>query len=210
MLYIGLFGAERTFEAVTQAGAPQLDERVFLAELMQRIALDGDRTAFRALFDHFAPRLKGYLVRLGLESGRAEELAQEVMVAVWRKAASYDRAQGSVATWIFRIARNRRIDLFRREQTARIDETDPALQPIPEAAPDAGLDADQRQGRVAAALAELPEEQRALVRAHFYEDLTHSEIAERTGLALGTVKSRLRLAFGKLRAQLGDYLERDL
>lgn len=195
---------------MTQTGATQLDDRTYLAELMQRIALSGDRAAFRALFEHFAPRLKGYLVRLGLESGRAEELAQEVMVTVWRKADSFDRAQGSVATWVFCIARNRRIDLFRREKTAQLDEHDPALQPAAEAAPDAGLDADQRQVRIAAALAELPEAQRALVRAHFYEDLTHSEIAEQTGLALGTVKSRLRLAFGKLRAQLHDDLESDL
>lgn len=210
MIYIPPFGVERTFKTVTQTGASQLDERMLLAELMQRIALSGDRAAFRALFEHFAPRLKGYLVRLGLESGRAEELAQEVMVTVWRKAASFDRAQGSVATWIFRIARNRRIDVFRREKAAQLDESDPGLQPAPEAAPDAALDADQRQIAVAAALAELPEEQRALVRAHFYEDLSHSEIAERTGLALGTVKSRLRLAFGKLRAQLGGELESDL
>jgi RNA polymerase sigma-70 factor (ECF subfamily) len=196
------FGAERTLKNVTQTGATQLDERTLLADLMQRIALSGDRAAFRTLFEHFAPRLKGYLVRLGLESGRAEELAQEVMVTVWRKANSFDRAQGSVATWVFRIARNRRIDLFRREKTAQLDENDPGLLPVAEAAPDARLDADQRQARVAAALADLPEEQRALVRAHFYEGLTHSEIAERTGLALGTVKSRLRLAFGKLRGQL--------
>ncbi|MDQ0466993.1 RNA polymerase sigma-70 factor (ECF subfamily) [Caulobacter ginsengisoli] len=177
---------------------------------MQRIAVNGDRAAFRALFEHFAPRLKGYLIRLGLESGRAEELAQEVMVTVWRKAATFDRAQGSVATWVFRIARNRRIDLFRRDRTAQLDEHDPALAPVAEAPPDAALDADQRQIRVAQALAELPPEQRELVRAHFYEDLTHSEIAERTGLALGTVKSRLRLAFGKLRGPLQGYLESDL
>ena len=103
---------------------------------------------------------------------------------------------------MFRIARNRRIDLFRRDRTAQLDEHDPGLAPTPQAAPDAALDADQRQARVAAALAELPPEQRDLVRAAFYEDLTHAEIAERTGLALGTVKSRLRLAFGKLRGRL--------
>lgn len=195
---------------MTQTGATQLDERTLLADLMQRIALSGDRAAFRALFQHFAPRLKGYLVRLGLEAGRAEELAQEVMVTVWRKADSFDRAQGSVATWVFRIARNRRIDLFRRDRTAQLDEHDPGLMPVAQAAPDAALDAYQRQARIALALAELPPEQRDLVRAAFYEDLTHAEIAERTGLALGTVKSRLRLAFGKLRAQLHNDLESDL
>jgi RNA polymerase sigma-70 factor (ECF subfamily) len=187
---------------LNQAETAQAEERALLADLMQRIALSSDRLAFRELFQHFAPRLKGYLIRLGLEAGRAEELAQEVMVTVWRKAASFDRAQGSVATWVFRIARNRRIDLFRRERTAQLDEHDPALSPAPEPAPDSALDADQRQARIALALAELPAEQRDLVQAAFYEDLTHAEIAERTGLALGTVKSRLRLAFGKLRLRL--------
>ncbi len=187
---------------MNQAETAQAEERALLADLMQRIALSSDRLAFRELFQHFAPRLKGYLIRLGLEAGRAEELAQEVMVTVWRKAASFDRAQGSVATWVFRIARNRRIDLFRRERTAQLDEHDPALSPAPEPAPDSALDADQRQARIALALAELPAEQRDLVQAAFYEDLTHAEIAERTGLALGTVKSRLRLAFGKLRLRL--------
>ena len=195
---------------MTQTGETQLDERTLLADLMQRIAISGDRAAFRVLFEHFAPRLKGYLIRLGLEAGRAEELAQEVMVTVWRKASTFDRAQGSVATWVFRIARNRRIDLFRRDRTAQLDEHDPALAPAAEAAPDVSLDADQGQIQVARALAELPPEQRDLVRAHFYEDLTHSEIAERTGLALGTVKSRLRLAFGKLRGPLQGYRESDL
>jgi RNA polymerase sigma-70 factor (ECF subfamily) len=172
------------------------------AELMDRIANHGDRAAYAALFDHYAPRVKGYLARLGLEPARAEDLAQEVMVAVWRKAGSFDAGKASVSTWIFRIARNRRIDLFRRERTAALDPDDPQLSPDALPAPDAGLEAAQREVQVAAALADLPAEQREMVRAAFYEDLTHSEIAERFGLALGTVKSRLRLAFDKLRLRL--------
>lgn len=171
-------------------------------ELMDRIARQGDRVAYAALFDHYAPRVKGYLARLGLEPGRAEDLAQDVMVAVWRKAASFDPSKASVSTWIFRIARNRRIDLFRRERTATLDPDDPQLSPEALPPPDAGLEAHQREAQVALALADLPAEQRDMVRAAFYEDLTHSEIAERFGLALGTVKSRLRLAFEKLRLRL--------
>lgn len=174
------------------------------AALVSAIAEHGDRAAFRQLFDHYAPRVKGYLVRLGLDQARAEELAQEVLVTVWRRAASFDARRASVSTWIFRIARNRRIDIYRRDRTADLDAEDPGLQPPPIAGPHEQLDAGQQQRRIAAALMNLPEEQRDLVRRAIYDDLSHSEIAEVTGLALGTVKSRLRLAFGKLRVVLEE------
>lgn len=172
------------------------------AGLMERIARQGDRAAYATLFAYYAPRVKGYLVRLGLEAARAEDLAQEVMVAVWRKADSFDRSKATVSTWIFRIARNRRIDLFRREKTATLDASDPQLIPEAPPAPDSGVALTERERQVAAAIAGLPPEQRDMVRAAFYDDLSHSEIAERFGLALGTVKSRLRLAFEKLRPGL--------
>lgn len=172
------------------------------ADLIERIALHGDRAAFAELFAYYAPRVKGYLGRLGLEPARAEDLTQDVMVAVWRKAASFDRSKAGVSTWIYRIARNRRIDLFRRERTATLDPDEPMLSPEAEALPDAALLAGQQGALIARAMAELPPEQRDMIRAAFYEDLSHSEIAERTGLALGTVKSRMRLAFEKLRVRL--------
>lgn len=181
-------------DAVTDAAA--------FADCVEAIAAHADKAAFARLFAHFAPRLKAYLLRLGLPGAEAEEVAQEVMVTVWRKAASFDRRQASVSTWIFRIARNRRIDVFRRDQRATLDAHDPAFQPTGEAAPDASSEAADREAQVRLAMAELPPDQRDLVRAHFYEDLTHSQIAERTGVPLGTVKSRLRLAFGKLRLKL--------
>ncbi|MDP2149512.1 MAG: sigma-70 family RNA polymerase sigma factor [Parvibaculum sp.] len=172
------------------------------ADLIERIALHGDRAAFANLFDHYAPRVKGYLGRLGLEPARAEDLTQDVMVAVWRKAASFDRSKANASTWIYRIARNRRIDLFRRERTATLDPDEPMLSPEAEILPDAALLAGQQGTLIARALAELPPEQQEMIKAAFYEDLSHSEIAERTGLALGTVKSRMRLAFEKLRVRL--------
>lgn len=172
--------------------------------LVRAIADRADRDAFRALFDHYAPRVKGFLARQGLDDARAEELAQEVMVVVWRKAASFDPAKASVSTWIFRIARNRRIDVFRRDRTAVLDGEDPSLRPPETPDPQEAADAGQRQGLIARALAQLPAEQQDLIRRAFYDELSHSEIAERTGLALGTVKSRLRLAFAKLRSALGD------
>ena len=175
-----------------------------LAELIEAIATRADKAAFARLFGYFAPRVKAYLIRLGLESAQAEEVSQEVMVAVWRKAASYDPRQASVSTWIFRIARNRRIDAFRRDQRNLLDAHDPGLQPMAEPAPDTLAEAAERDVRVRVAMDQLPVEQRDLVRAAFYEDLSHSQIAERTGMPLGTVKSRLRQAFGKLRLRLVD------
>jgi RNA polymerase sigma-70 factor (ECF subfamily) len=185
-----------------QAQDESADQAAVFADLVERIATHADKAAFTRLFAYYAPRVKGYLLRLGLGSAEAEEVCQEVMVAVWRKAASFDRRQASVATWIFRIARNRRIDAFRRDQRAALDAHDPAFQPEPEAAPDRAAETTQREAQLRRALADLPEEQSALIRVAFYEDLSHSQVAERTGLPLGTVKSRLRLAFAKLKIRL--------
>jgi RNA polymerase sigma-70 factor (ECF subfamily) len=189
---------------LTKARTPAApaDDALVFAEAVERIAAHADKAAFATVFTYYAPRVKGYLLRLGLDGPQAEELSQEVMVAVWRKAATFDRRQASVATWIFRIARNRRIDAFRREQTARIDVHEPMFRPQPETAPDAAAETCEREAQIRRALADLPEDQRSLVRDHFYEDLSHSQIADKTGLPLGTVKSRLRLAFAKLKLRL--------
>jgi RNA polymerase sigma factor (sigma-70 family) len=188
------------FETAKSDLASAEDAAVYTDLLVE--AAGGDRAAFARLFDHYGPRVKGYLLRLGLEAAQAEEVTQEVMVAVWRKAAGFDPRQASAGTWIFRIARNRRIDLFRREQRAALDPADPLFQPPTEVQPDAALEGADREARVRAAMAELPDDQRELVREAFYEELSHSQIAEKTGLPLGTIKSRLRLAFAKLRLRL--------
>lgn len=172
------------------------------ADLVERVARDRDRAAFVVLFDHFAPRVKAYLMRLGSDGGRAEEIAQEVMVTLWRKAALFDRSKSSVGTWLFRIARNRRIDAARRDRAGQLDPEEPMLHPAATEEPGAGIDVRRREARVRAALGTLPAEQVELVRLSFFEELSHSEIAERTGLPLGTVKSRIRLAFGRLRRAL--------
>jgi RNA polymerase sigma factor (sigma-70 family) len=180
---------------------PDNDE---LAALVDRVARLQDRDAFIILFDHYAPRINGYLQRLGTPAGVAEELAQDVMVTLWRKAALFDSGKSSVGTWLFRIARNRRIDMLRRDRMADVDENDPALQP---SAPDEVgevLDAQRREERVRVALKHLPAEQLALVELAFFKNLTHSQIADETGLPLGTVKSRIRLAFTRLRKILED------
>ena len=171
-------------------------------ECMRGVADRRDREAFMRLFDHFAPRVKAYLIRNGADSGAAEDLAQDVLLTVWRKADRYDPSQAGVGTWIFTIARNRRIDVIRRERRPELDPEDPSLAPsAPQAADESVLQA-QQEALVASAIRELPEEQANLIRLAFFEDMTHSEIAAVRDLPLGTVKSRLRLAMGRLRKVL--------
>lgn len=177
-------------------------ERQRMAERLQRVAEEACRESFSELFEFYAPRLKSYLSRMGAEDGDAEELAQEVMVTVWRKAAQYDPAKASVSTWIFRIARNRSIDAHRRRTKPELDPEEPMLQPPEIQQPDTALGQRQTDEIVRKALDELPEEQIELLRAAFYDGLSHSEIAEKHSLPLGTVKSRIRLAFNRMRKRL--------
>ena len=170
-----------------------------LAELIERVATSRDREAFIRLFDHYAPRINAYLMRLGAGNGVAEELTQEVMVTLWRKAELFDRSKSSVGTWLFRIARNRRIDAVRRDRLGDIDQNDPAFLPSAPDDADEVVDTQRREERVRAAVAALPPEQQDLVDMAFFKGLSHSQIAEETGLPLGTVKSRIRLAFTRLR-----------
>lgn len=173
-----------------------------LVELVRAVACHRDKDAFTRLFDHFAPRVNGYLQRYGADTALAEEITQEVMVVLWRKADQFDPEKSSLATWLYRIARNRRIDLMRRNRVDYLDPDEPALVMASDTDLDHELDGQQRDELVRRALADLPEEQLALVRLSFFENLSHSEIAERTGLPLGTVKSRIRLAFTRLRRGL--------
>jgi len=165
--------------------------------LLLRVAAERDRSAFAALFTHFAPRVKAYLIRLGASSGVAEELAQEALLSVWRKAHLFDPAKASAATWLFTIARNLRIDAIRREKRPELDPED--FMPEPGADADAGLMLAENEGRLRLALRELPVDQIQVVELSFFADKPHSQIAEE----LGTVKSRLRLAMGRLKRAMG-------
>jgi RNA polymerase sigma-70 factor (ECF subfamily) len=172
------------------------------AALVAAVAERRDRLAFTRLFDHFAPRLNAHLLRLGTEPTAAEEITQEVMVTLWRKAALFDPGKSSLATWLYRVARNRRIDMIRRDRFAFLDTQDPVLETTDETDLDASVDLSQRGEAVRLALDSLPEEQLSLVRLAFFDGLSHSEISQRTGLPLGTVKSRIRLGFARLRRVL--------
>lgn len=177
-------------------------ERDRLADCVEQIASAKSRAAFSEVFEYFAPRLKSYLIRLGSEASSAEEIMQDVMLNVWRKAGQYDRRQASVSTWIFRIARNRRIDTLRRLNKPELDAEDPMLQPAESEQPDITVNRAQIEAQVRTAMDTLPEEQIILLKAAFYEGLSHSEIAKKFDLPLGTVKSRIRLAFLRLRGTL--------
>lgn len=172
------------------------------AALADAVARQRDRTAFTALFDYFAPRLNSFLLRQGCEPALAEEIVQDTLTVLWRKAELFDASKSSLSTWLFRIARNRRIDLSRRDRSDRLDPEDPILQPPAQTGPDLLLDAQRRDEALRLALQDLPEEQLALVRLAFFDGLSHAEVAARTGLPLGTVKSRIRLAFTRLRRAL--------
>lgn len=163
-----------------------------------------DRSAFAHLFRHFAPRVKSYMLRLGSDESQAEELAQEALAMVWRKAAQYDADRAAASTWIFTIARNLRIDAFRRTNRPELDPDDPALVPDPPPQGDAVVAQKQTAELVRAALATLPEEQRQVLHMSFFDEKTHSEIAAALDLPLGTVKSRIRLAFGRVKASIGN------
>ncbi|MDJ0894912.1 MAG: sigma-70 family RNA polymerase sigma factor [Alphaproteobacteria bacterium] len=173
-------------------------------ELIRRIAVDRDREAFSELFLHYAPRLTAFLVRGGTNQLTAEELTQEVLLTVWRRAESYDSSQATLSTWIFTIARNKRIDGLRRERRPELDPEDPALQPNQPVAADDIVSMGQRERYLRQALTELPEEQADVLKMAYFEEKPHSVIAAETNLPLGTVKSRLRLALGHLRKIMKD------
>jgi RNA polymerase sigma-70 factor (ECF subfamily) len=175
-----------------------------MAALIAAIARDADRTAFARLFGYYAPRLKSYLRRMRVDERQAEDLAQEAMLTVWRKAALFDPEKASAGTWIFTIARNRFIDTVRRERRPDFDPLDPLLQPEEARPADDEMAGAEIAVRVRAALTDLPPDQAEVVELSFLEGLPHSAIAERLGIPLGTVKSRLRLAFARLRTALED------
>jgi RNA polymerase sigma-70 factor (ECF subfamily) len=189
--------------AMTTAGQQDKREKTSLEaefrNLMRRVAQNRDREAFGLLFDHFAPRLKSFMMRKNANSELAEDLVQEAMIAVWTKAGLFDPEKGSVTTWVFTIARNLRIDRIRREVNMPLTE----LGDYDEASDDPGSDdvlvRKQEDGLVARALQSIPEEQRQILLMSFVEDLAQSEIAAKLNIPLGTVKSRMRLAYGHLR-----------
>jgi RNA polymerase sigma-70 factor (ECF subfamily) len=175
-----------------------------MSELLARIAEASDATAFHELYQSYGPRLKAYLVRRGADAATAEDLAQETLLAVWRRAALFSSAKGSASTWIFTIARNLWIDRLRKEVPWQELPPAHAEATSPEPSPDAVVADSEVQARVRAALAELPVEQQRVLELAYQEGLSHGDIAARLGVPLGTVKSRVRMAYQRMRAAVED------
>ena len=165
-----------------------------------RVVAEGDRQAFAALFRFYAPRLKSFLGRQGYAENECEDLVQETMLNIWRKASSFDAGKAGASTWVYTIARNLGIDRRRREgrgtswrELTTFDEVDP------DPSVEARMIAFENDSRVRDALTALPDEQAAFIRMTFYGEAPQAEIAGVLGIPLGTVKSRVRLALARLR-----------
>ncbi len=169
-------------------------------DLLLAVAHKKDRTAFIALFDHYAPRIKAFLMKGGTPPDAADELAQETMITLWNKAALFDPQKASASTWIFRIARNKRIDAMRRPHPeVALEESGYDMFASQDAAPGEDMDRRRETERMKQALATLPPEQAELIYKSYFEDKSHAAIAAETALPVGTVKSRIRLALDRLR-----------
>ncbi|MDG2406534.1 MAG: sigma-70 family RNA polymerase sigma factor, partial [Paracoccaceae bacterium] len=174
-------------------------------ELIRAVALRSDKYAFKVIFGHFAPRLKSFIMGQGTDPQLAEEVVQETLIKVWRKAEQFDPAKASASTWVYTIARNVRIDLLRKSNRPEPDIGDPAMVPDPEPQAHELISRDQEAVRLRRAVAGLPSEQGDVLRLAFFEEIAHPEIAERLNIPLGTVKSRIRLAMKRVRTELGEF-----
>ncbi|WP_170562393.1 sigma-70 family RNA polymerase sigma factor [Ruegeria atlantica] len=173
------------------------NKRAEWVDHVRRIRDAQDQAAFAELFQHFAPRIKAFLIKSGSDAATAEECAQEVMATLWHKSHLFDPARATVATWVFTIARNKRIDVLRKQR--RPEPEDLGWGPEAEPEQDDVLALQQETAQLRDALTALPEAQRQLIEKAYFGDLSHREIASQTGLPLGTIKSRIRLALDRLR-----------
>ena len=172
--------------------------------LLLRVGSDRDRSAFEKLYEHFAPRLKSFLLRIGSDVSSAEEICQESMIMVWRKAETFNPDSAGASTWIFTIARNKRIDKLRKDNRPLPDLNDPSFFQMPVDKSDDILERVEEEQKIKNALKNLPLEQAKLILSAYYEEKSHRKIADETNLPLGTVKSRIRLAIIRLRSQLEE------
>ena len=175
------------------------------ARLIEAVACEADRDAFNQLFAHFAPRVKSLMLRNGVGSELAEEIAQEALLLVWRKASQFDPNTSGVAAWIFTIARNLRIDLVRKARSSvSLEQADYLAWEDETISPEALMLSRQESALVQRALSTLSDEQVRVIKEAYYEEKSHGEIAAEADIPLGTVKSRLRLAIQRLRAVLDN------
>ncbi len=198
----------RAISDTDSASDVSLSDEISHEELLTRVGQNKDREAFIQLFTYFGPRVKSYLLKQGASEDQAEEVMQDAMILMWRRASTYDPKKAKASTWIFTVARNRRIDILRKnsrseflsdatviEQT-QTDENEPSAEDI--------YAQRQESDSLREHIETLPKEQMELVEMAYFQDKSHQEIADETDIPLGTVKSRIRLALGKLRKKIED------
>ena len=186
-----------------------MDETSALSQLSHEqlvilVARNKDKHAFHQLFDYFAPRIKSYLLNFNISDQKAEDLTQEVMIILWQKADKFDPEKAKISTWLFRVARNKYIDKVRQQKYPLVNADDHMSSMIAPEKTDESIKEKQDKSRIEKAMAILNDEQRKVIELSFFKELSHSQIAMATNLPLGTVKSRIRMAFQALRAELGD------
>ncbi|QKV17454.1 sigma-70 family RNA polymerase sigma factor [Oricola thermophila] len=181
----------------------QLDGEKDFAALMIRVR-ERDRAAFEELFVHFGPRVKALMLKSGSGHAMAEDIVQDVFMAVWRKAGYFSPGRGTVSAWIFSIARNSRIDKLRRMSSRPYDDIMEMEFESPEPDAEQVLATTERNSKVADAIVDLPGTQREIIELAYMHDMAQTEIAKRLSLPLGTVKSRMRLAYAKLKLKLEE------
>jgi RNA polymerase sigma-70 factor (ECF subfamily) len=187
----------------SERAEPKVDNER-LSDLIVAIANAGDRGAFAALFKHFAPRLKAFAIRQGVGATTAEELMQEAMLSVWRKSHTFDPKRATASTWVYTILRNKRIDMLRREHRPNMDIDDVPERASESASADDDYEARQTGDLLRQAMDDLPADQVEVLQKAFFEDKSHSIVAEELTLPLGTVKSRIRLALSRMRSKLPE------
>ena len=173
----------------------------FVAAILN-IAESHDIGSFKKIFEYFSPRLKSFLMKSGAEESIAEEIIQETMTIIWTKADYYDPKVASPSTWIYTIARNKKIDILRKSRKAILEDIETAVLPAVEPKTEENIEHDQKFDLIAQQLDSLPKDQLDLLKMNFFEEKSHGEISELTGIPLGTVKSRIRLALEKIRGKL--------
>ncbi len=175
-----------------------------MSELIKKVATQQDHTAFQEIFEKFGPRIKAYLLKQGADNATAEELVQETMLTVWRKASMFEESRGSLASWVYTIARNLRIDRLRKEKVWQELSEEQYQKSSPDEPADETVAKNQMIRVIRGALKLLPTEQREIIEYSYLKGMSQSEIAEALNLPIGTVKSRMRLAYQKVRASVED------
>jgi RNA polymerase sigma factor (sigma-70 family) len=171
-------------------------------EVLERVAR-ADEAALAEAYDRFGRVAYGLAVRILRDAALAEDAVQDAFLAVWRTAVSFDPSRGTASTWIMTLVHRRAVDVVRREDRRRAQPLDDAPQGTGETTDEQAAVREQRR-KVQAALAQLSPDQREALELAYYGGLSQSELAERLGVPLGTVKSRMFAALAKLRDLLGD------